>query len=152
MDAQERTKEDLQAELRGAWLQIESLEKRLQIAQDNCAAALDERNAAFDKLHRIEALVKRAQGLGIASVEGPGLHDFRGDIQRGQKPDNLDAIRKMASAGEPLIDVEGRDVIRKSTSALSASAPLCWRRLRSCAWRHSCRSVCRSLSFRRRWI
>ena len=115
MDAQaERTKEDLLAELRGAWLQIESLEKRLQISKDNCAAAIDERNKALDALHgqtknaqdlldkldteskradnaevklaKISGLLDRAKGLGIASVEGPGLHDMRGDIDRGRKP------------------------------------------------------------------
>ena len=92
MDEQvERTKEDLQVELEGALLQIEDLQKHLQMSKDNCAAALDECNAALDKLHRIQELVKRAEGLGIASVEGPGLHDFRGDIHRGEKRNDRDS-------------------------------------------------------------
>lgn len=91
VDQVERTKEDLELELKGALLQIDDLQKRLQLSKDNCAAMIDERNVALDKLARISSLLDRAKGLGLASVEGKTLHDFRGDLHRGEKYHDSDS-------------------------------------------------------------
>lgn len=81
----ERTADDLKLELEGALLQIEDLQKRLQISKDNCIEIMNERDVARDKLAKISSLLDRAKGLGLASVEGPTLHDLRGDLHRGEK-------------------------------------------------------------------
>lgn len=78
---------------------ITTLEQLLENSRAAAVQMLDERDAArvelegaLEQIKDLQWKLERAKALGIASTEG----------------DNLAAIRKMASAGEPLIDIHAK--------------------------------------------